>query len=51
MASQRGRLDEGEAAFLVRHAQPPGPGWTQVMTERLAFNRLIYEAPLPEAGD
>ena len=51
MASQRGRLDEGEAAFLVRHAQPPGPGWSQVMTERLAFNRLVYEAPLPEAGD
>ena len=32
-----------DASFLVRHALPPGPGWREIISERLAHLRLCLQ--------
>ena len=35
------------SAFLVRHAMPPGPNWREIISERLRFPGIIYQAVSP----
>ncbi|MDJ0921829.1 MAG: tRNA lysidine(34) synthetase TilS [Henriciella sp.] len=41
-----GHVAHEDAPFLVRHAMPPGPGWRQILSERIALEARIYQTPL-----
>ena len=39
-----------DASFLVRHALPPGPGWREILSERLDHLRLCLQTQGPQMG-